>query len=111
VIVEGEIKLAESDVTRAQGRLEWAKRMMDKGYVSPAQKGAEALSLQKAVLAKEQAESKLKVLMDYTKAKTIKELHSEVEKARVDERAKQADWDLERRKVTELERLLNSGAD
>ena len=31
---EGEIKLAESDLARAEDRVEWAQRMFDKGYVS-----------------------------------------------------------------------------
>ena len=34
--VEGEIKLAESDLSRSEDRLDWARRMFDKGYVSKA---------------------------------------------------------------------------
>src|SRR5204862_2736456 len=81
-------------------------RMFDKGYVSVAQKVSEELSQQKALFSKEQAESKLKVLMDYTKAKTIKELRSEVEKSRSDELAKQATWELEKGKEDKLERQI-----
>ena len=32
--VEGEIKLAESDLSRSEDRLDWARRMYEKGYVS-----------------------------------------------------------------------------
>ena len=46
------------------------------------------------------------VLVNYTRDKTIKELKSEVEKARSDELAKQATWDLEVSKETALKREL-----
>ncbi len=72
--VEGEIKLAESDLTRSEDRLDWARRMFDKGYVSMATKVSEELTFKKAQFALEQAQSKLKVLTQYTKEKTIKEL-------------------------------------
>jgi HlyD family secretion protein len=105
---EGEIKLAESDLSRSEDRLDWATRMFVKGYVSKASAVSEQLNLQKARFAKEQADSKLKVLLDYTKAKTIKELESEVEKARSDELAKKATWELEVSKERKLERQIKA---
>ena len=87
--IKGEIKLAESDLARAEDRVDWATRMLDKGYVSKAQQVSEDLNFQKAKFALEQAQRKMKVLEDFTKAKTIKELKSEVEKAQSDELAKQ----------------------
>ena len=103
---QGEITLAESDLKRAEDRLDWARRMFDKGYVSQAQKVSEELSLQKAVFALEQATNKRRVLTDYTKSKTMKELKSEVDKAHSDELAKQATWELEKAKEVVLEREL-----
>ncbi len=105
---EGEIKLAESDLSRSEDRLDWATRMFVKGYVSKASAVSEQLNLQKARFAKEQADSKLKVLLDYTKAKTIKELESEVEKARSDELAKKATWELEVSKEKKLDRQIKA---
>jgi len=101
--VEGEIKLAESDLSRSEDRLDWARRMFDKGYVSMATKVSEELTLKKNRFALEQAQSKKKVLISYTKDKTIKELQSEVEKARSDELAKKATWELEASKEKKLE--------
>ncbi len=69
--------------------------MFEKGYVSAATKVSEELTLKKARFALEQAQSKKKVLVEYTRDKTIKELQSEVEKARSDELAKKATWELE----------------
>jgi len=104
--VNGEIKLAESDLRRAEDRLDWARRMFEKGFVSMATKASEELSLKKAVFALEQAQTKKKVLVDFTKPKTIKELRSEVEKARSNELAKKAAWLREKATEAELERLV-----
>ena len=70
------------------------------------QKVSEELTLKKARFALEQAQSKKKVLVEYTKDKTIKELESEVEKARSDELAKKATWELEKSKEKKLERQI-----
>jgi hypothetical protein len=104
--VEGEIKLAESDLIRSQDRLEWAKRMFEKKFISQATKASEELTFKKSQFALEQAQSKKKVLTQYSKGKTIKELRSAVEKARLDELDKEAAWDLEKAKGAELERQL-----
>ena len=82
--VDGEIKLAESDLSRPRDRLEWARRMLKKGFVPPATVTAEELTLRKARFALEQVQSKKTVLVGYTKGKTIKETpKSEVEKAAI----------------------------
>ena len=104
--VEGEIKLAESELSRAEDRVDWAQRMYLKGYVSLAQKVSEDLALKKARFALEQAQSKKKVLVDYTRDKTIKELESDVKKALSDELAKKATLELETGKEKKLERQI-----
>ena len=70
------------------------------------QKVSEELALKKARFALEQAQSKKKVLVDYTRDKTIKELKSEVEKARSDELAKKATCELETSKEKKLEQQI-----
>src|SRR5260370_41179860 len=80
--------------------------MFVKGYVSMAAKVSEELNLKKAKFTLEQAQSKRKVLVDFTRGKTIKELRSEVEKARSDELAKKATWELENSKEKKLERQI-----
>ena len=57
-------------------------------------------------LSLEIAKTKLNLLQNYTKAKTIKELRSEVEKAHNDEIAKQQRWELEKGKAKNLERQI-----
>ncbi len=93
---EGEIKLAESELARAEDRVDWTRRMFDKGYVSMAEKVTDELTLKKNRFALEQAQIKKKVLIDYSKAKTIKALTGAVETARARELAKQAGLERER---------------
>jgi hypothetical protein len=102
--VEGEIKLAESDRVRSEDRLDWAKRMFSKGFVSKAQLVTEELNFKKAQFALEQAQSKLDVLLKYTKEKTIKELESEVKHAHNEELDKKAAWKHEEANEADLER-------
>jgi len=102
--VEGEIKLAESDLTRARDRLEWARRMFEKKFVSKAQLITEELNFKKAQFALEQVQSKKAVLVKYTRDKTIKELESEVNKAHNEELDKKAAWKHEEAREADLER-------
>ncbi len=104
--VDGEIKLAESDLSRARDRLDWARRMFAKGFVNMAAKVSEELTLKKAVFALEQAQSKKNVLVSYTRGKKIKEMRSEFEKARSVELAKKASWETEKAKEAEFDRQI-----
>jgi HlyD family secretion protein len=72
----------------------------------PAPTVSEDLSLKKARFQLEQAQSKKKILVDYTRDMNIKVLESEVKKAQSDELAKKATWELEQAKERKLERLL-----
>ena len=108
-VVEYEEGIFKQDSPRSRARSSWPNRtcrVPKTGSTGPGgcttrdtsrrrQKISEELTLKKARFALEQAESKKKVLVDYTKGKTIKELKSEVEKARSDELAKKATCELE----------------
>lgn len=90
VTTQGDIKLAEANLVNGEDALEWTRRMFDKGYVSMATKVAEELKFKTDQFALEQAQSRFKVLSEFTKNKTIKERTGAVETARVRELAKQA---------------------
>jgi hypothetical protein len=122
--IEGELKLAESELTRATNAVEVTKERLTK--IKQASKGtaadvaveysyednvAEAERRQpKAKLAVEQAQSKLKMLRQYTKARCIKQLQSEVQNARADELAKKATWELEKSKLDRLHARVGNAA-
>lgn len=105
---KGEIALAKSNRKRAEDRVDWSGRMYEKKYLSLGQVISEKLSLQQAIFSEEQAQTKLDVLLKYTKDKTIKELESEVEKSRSDELAKEATFQLEKSKEEKLRRLIKN---
>ncbi len=102
--LEGELKLAESDLTRADDRLGWARRMFDKKYVSKAQLITEELNFKKAQFAIEQARSRKEVFAKYTGPKAIKALQVDVDKARNEELDKKAAWKHEEAREADLER-------
>jgi hypothetical protein len=115
-IVIGEIKLAESDVARARDSIGFAEGRLAR--IKQASRGTpEDLALEYAFedkivqasqrepgarLTLEKAQSKLDMLRKYVMPKRVKELRSEVEKARSDELAKQARWELEKSKLENL---------
>ncbi len=106
--IDGEIALAQADVTRADERLKWSVKMEEKGYVSKSARMSDELSLKQFQFKLEQAQTKMDVLLKYTKDKTIKELKAEVEKARSDELAKEATLGLEKDKEAKLVRQIKN---
>jgi HlyD family secretion protein len=106
--VDGDIALAEAELQRTRDRLEWAKKMADKKYISPGQVTNEELTLQKARFAVEQHKTHKKVLVEYTRLKTLKELRAEVEKARADELSHKATYELEKSKDGGLRRQVKN---
>ena len=88
--VEGEIKLAESNLMRVEDDLEWGRRMFNKGYSSMAKKVAKELAFKKAEFALEQAQGKKLELLNHTKNKTTRALIGAIETARECELGKQA---------------------
>jgi HlyD family secretion protein len=106
--VKGEIALAASDMKRAEERLDWSERMFEKGFLSLNQNLSDKLSLQRAKFQQEQAETKMNVLLKYTKDKTGKELQSEVLKAKAAELVKQGTLEREQVARKSLMRQIES---
>lgn len=91
--VEGEIKLAESDLAHAEDRLASTDQMIKKGFVPTFNRQIDELNVEKAKYAVEAARSKRNVLVKYTRDWTIKGLESKVKKARQQEIEKGAAWE------------------
>ena len=88
--IEGEIKMAEATLSSAEDRLDWTRRNFEKGYTSMSEMVSDELILKGARFALERAQSKKKVLLDYSRDKTEKALKGAVEAARGRELAQQA---------------------
>ena len=104
--IQGEIKLAQSELTRAEDRLEWSDDMVKLGYISQAQNLSDRYDLQKSEFNLQQARKKLEVLKDYTYEKQVKSLEGDVEKAKADELAKKSTFELEKEKEEKLRRMI-----
>ncbi len=110
-IAEEEIKILPEQTKDAEARLAKIKdaskgSAVDLSIEADAEAKVVAARLveQRARFVLEQAENKKKILVEYTKSKTIRELRSGVQKAHSDELARKATWDLENTKVKRLER-------
>jgi multidrug resistance efflux pump len=93
---ESEIKLAESELSRAVDRLDWTRRMFEKGYVTLSEKVSEELALKRCRFALEWALGKKKLLIDHSRPKMVKALTGAIETARAHELAKEAALKRER---------------
>ena len=87
---EGQIKLTESQLVRAEDRVDWTRRMFQKGYASLAEKISEELALKQARFALEEVQSQKKVLVDHSQQRETKALTGAIESARALELAAQA---------------------
>ncbi len=106
--LDGEVSLAESDLRRAEDRLDWAKRMRAKGRVSIAVLVSEQLSLKKAIFEHEQATARRALIGTFANARSLKELEADVARASSDALAKKSAWEVEKSRETELERKFAS---
>jgi HlyD family secretion protein len=102
--VEGTIKLAESELARAEDQVDWTRRMFEKGYMSLSAKVSDELKLKTARFALEQAQSKRRGLVDHTRTKKNKELQQALVAAKARELSQEAS--LARERSTE-KRLTN----
>ena len=101
--IEGDIKVSQAEMALAEDELNAAKEAG--GGNRLAVKRAE-LDRFRAKIALEKAQARRKVLVNYTKGKTLKALHGEIEKSRSDELSRGAVWELEKLKEAKLEKRI-----
>ncbi|MFI5456649.1 MAG: sigma-70 family RNA polymerase sigma factor [Isosphaerales bacterium] len=100
--IEGDIKIAEAELALAQEELNTAKASTtDKLAIKRLE-----LAVFRAQFGLEKGQNRKKLLVDFTKPRTIKQLKSDVQKAHSTELAKKATWELETGKEKKLERQI-----
>lgn len=104
--IESEITLAEENVRRAEEYLLYSGRLAAKGYVTSLQLQGDQFALKKAKIELEKAQTKLKVLQEYTKEKTIKELDSDIKVAEADLEAAKEKLGLENKMLRFFEEQI-----
>ena len=104
--IKGDMKLAESDLTRADDRLKWSEAMLKNQYVSASSVLADQMTRQKAEISLANSKMKSYVLKNFTKKKQVTELEANVKKAESDELAKKSTYELEKGKEDKLRRQI-----
>jgi HlyD family secretion protein len=80
---EGRLFLARSELERASDRLDWCRRMKEKGYVAAGVVSAEAFRNAQLAHNLEREDSAFEVFKKYTAPRTIRELEGAVKSAQV----------------------------
>ncbi|UUO07102.1 HlyD family efflux transporter periplasmic adaptor subunit [Blastopirellula sp. J2-11] len=104
--MEATIKIAQQNLTTAQDMLGYSKRMSRKGYVTALQREADVYAVERAKLDLEVAETSKRVLTDFTKQKTIRELEAARDSAEARMRSEEAAFQLEKARLDRLEKQL-----
>lgn len=97
--IESTVFVAEENLNRAKEYYEYSKKLAAKGYVNQLQLEADRFAVDKTVKELDAAKTSLKVLDDYTRAKMLKQLESDIIIA-------QAKWESDKKSLElELEKL------
>ena len=104
--IESEVFVAEENLNRAKEYLEYSKKLAAKGYVNQLQLEADQFAVEKSEKELEAAQTKLKVLDEFTKAKTLKQLESDIAIAKAKWEAQKHSFDLELGKLKDIEEQI-----
>ncbi len=105
---EADIRIAQENLRSAENFLVFTKKMVRKGFATSLQREADQFAVERAKLELEAAETRKKVLVEFTKQKTLKDLEAKREAAAAQARANQAAFDLEKVRLERLQKQLNS---
>ena len=82
--IEGRVAAAKSEANRLAERLQWSRRMLERGYASRAQVADETGALQRARFEADRAEGELRIYREHGYPRALKEAQSRVESTRAD---------------------------
>lgn len=101
--IESEVFVAEENLNRSKEYYEYSKRLAAKGYVNQLQLDADKFAVEKTLKEQEAANTKLKVLDEYTKAKMLKQLESDIVIAKAKWESDKNSHELEVEKLAEID--------
>ncbi len=101
--IQSEVFVAEENLRRAQEYAGYSERLAARGYVTGVQVEADRFAVEKARKELETAQTKLRVLKDYTRAKMIKTLDANIESALAKQQADENSYKLEQAKLALIE--------
>jgi len=101
--IESEIFVAKEELRQAEQNLEYSKRLAAKGYVTPLQLEADRFAVDNAGKKLESAETKLRVLQEFTKAKMVKQLEADIKTSEAKLKEKEHTHQLDMDKLALIE--------
>jgi len=101
--IESAVFVAEENLNRAIEYHKYSKKLAIKGYVNDLQLEADKFAVEKSRKELEAAKTQLKVLDEFTKAKTVKQLESDILIAKAKWAANQSSYQLELDKLKDIE--------
>jgi HlyD family secretion protein len=102
-IIEGEIFVAEENLNRAQEYYQFSQKLAAKGHINELQLEADKFAVENSEKQLEAANTKLRVLDNYTKPKMIKTLESDIVITEAKWGSAKKTYDLELTKLQEIE--------
>jgi len=107
-MAEAGIQIALENMRSSESQLEYSNRMVRKGFVSSLQRDADAFAVERAKLDLDAANTKKKVLVEFTKPKTLRDLIAKREAAAAKLRSEQAGLQLEKARLDRLREQLKN---
>jgi HlyD family secretion protein len=104
--VQSEIFVAKEDRSRADQYLVYSKRLAAKGYITAQQLEADQFAVEKAKNALQIAETKLRVLQDFTREKMLVQLEADVKTAEARLKAAKATHELDMAQLALIENQI-----
>jgi len=105
---EAGIQIALENLRSSESQIEYSNRMVRKGFVSALQRDADAFAVERAKLDLDAASTKRKVLVEFTKPKTLRDLMAKREAAAAKLRSEQASLQLEKARLDRLQEQLKN---
>ncbi len=104
--IESEVFVAEENLNRAKEYLVYSKKLAAKGYLNELQLEADQFAVEKSAKELEAAITKLTVLDEYTQAKMIKQLESDIAITKAKWEAEKYSYELELTRQREIEEQI-----
>ena len=101
--IESTVFVAEENLNRAKEYYEFSKKLAAKGYVNQLQLEADSFAVDKTMKELDAANTSLKVLDDYTRAKMVKQLESDIIIAKAKWESDKKSMELELEKLAEID--------
>src|SRR5688572_8777232 len=107
-LIESEVFVAEENLRRAGEYARYSERLAARGFVTAQQLEADKFAVEKAKNDLDAAKTKLKVLREFTKEKTLKTLDAAIATGEAKLRADQRTFELDKDKLALIKRQLES---